>query len=117
MQSTRLLCCCLGAGPAEGTGTGAAPQQRAAARLARYLLRRTALVEQLMGLLATVPDTFEAARVTGLTIPQAGLPEQVGLAGLQAVPAAGMSGRAWLCLQSAHVMRLMGLLATVPDTF
>jgi DNA polymerase delta subunit 1 len=42
----------------------------AAVRLARYGVRRLEVVRQLMNLLATVPETFEAARVTGLTIPQ-----------------------------------------------
>jgi hypothetical protein len=46
--------------------------EAAAVRLARYGVRRLEVVRQLMGLLATVPETFEAARVTGLTVPQVG---------------------------------------------
>lgn len=46
-----------------------APSPRAAAaRLACYSLTRTQVVRQLMHTLATIPDAFEMARVTGLSL-------------------------------------------------
>ncbi|KAL6749924.1 DNA polymerase family B-domain-containing protein [Haematococcus lacustris] len=55
------------------TDLGAAPDiasspQAAAARLARYCLRRTGAIRELMETLATIPEAFEMARVTGLSI-------------------------------------------------
>lgn len=55
-------------------GIVVAPEQlagvRAAMRLARYSLRRCAAVSALMERLASVPETFEMARATGLTLNQ-----------------------------------------------
>ncbi|GIL43515.1 hypothetical protein Vafri_1224, partial [Volvox africanus] len=51
----------------------AAPLQAAAtaaARIASYILRRVDVVVRLTSQLATLPEAFEMARVTGLTIPQ-----------------------------------------------
>lgn len=45
----------------------------AAARLARYSLRRVQAVRQLVERLAVLPEAFEMGRVCGLTIPQVGL--------------------------------------------
>jgi hypothetical protein len=41
-----------------------------AARLARYALRRSAVLAGLLAKLATVPEAIEMARATGLTLPQ-----------------------------------------------
>jgi DNA polymerase delta subunit 1 len=66
----------LSTAAAGAAGAGAAPGavapswQAAAARLARYALRRVQLVRQLLERLATLPEAFEMARVTGLTINQ-----------------------------------------------
>jgi DNA polymerase delta subunit 1 len=63
---------------AGGTGEAAAAAaiapswQAAAARLARYAQRRVQLVGHLLARLATLPEAFEMARVTGLTINQVG---------------------------------------------
>jgi DNA polymerase delta subunit 1 len=46
------------------------PGVRAGLRLARYSLGRCAAVADLMGRLATVPEVFEMARATGLTLEQ-----------------------------------------------
>jgi len=39
-------------------------------RLARYAMARGKLLQQLLQRLATVPETVELARATGLTLPQ-----------------------------------------------
>jgi DNA polymerase delta subunit 1 len=94
-------------GRAGGSGSQAAGEagqaiapswQAAAARLARYTLRRLQLVGQLLGHLATLPEAFEMARVTGLTIDQVG-----GLARL--------GGRVALLLRPGRLLQLAGLLA------
>lgn len=41
-----------------------------ALRLARYAMARGKLLQQLLQRLATVPETVELARATGLTLPQ-----------------------------------------------
>lgn len=46
------------------------PSVRAALRLARYSLSRCAAVQGLMVRLASVPESFEMARATGLTLDQ-----------------------------------------------
>lgn len=46
------------------------PGVRAGLRLARYSLRRCAAVSALMERLASVPESFEMARATGLTLNQ-----------------------------------------------
>lgn len=56
------------ANPPEGGSAAMA----AGLRLARYSLRRVGVVERLMDRLATVPETVEMSRATGLTIDQAG---------------------------------------------
>jgi hypothetical protein len=48
------------------------PGVRAGLRLARYSLGRCAAVTDLMARLATVPEVFEMARATGLTLEQVG---------------------------------------------
>jgi DNA polymerase delta subunit 1 len=62
-------------GPAAAAEAGAAiapSWQAVAARLARFTVRRMQLVAQLLGHLATLPEAFEVARFTGLTINQVG---------------------------------------------
>lgn len=62
-----------GAAGEAGAAAAIAPSwQAAAARLARYSLRRVQLVGQLLARLATLPEAFEMARVTGLTLNQVG---------------------------------------------
>lgn len=54
---------------------GSAQQAAAAAalRLAQYSLRRVAAVASLVERLATIPETYEISRATGLTIDQVGV--------------------------------------------
>lgn len=54
------------------------PAIRAALRLARYSLARCGAVLGLMQRLASVPESFEMARATGLTLDQVGGPGWVG---------------------------------------
>jgi hypothetical protein len=65
------------AAAADPAGSYYVPQQqlpavRAALRLARYSLARCDVVLRLMSRLATVPESFEMARATGLTLDQVG---------------------------------------------
>jgi DNA polymerase delta subunit 1 len=53
-------------------GEGQLPGIRAGLRLARYSLGRCAAVADFMARLATVPEVFEMARATGLTLEQVG---------------------------------------------
>jgi hypothetical protein len=52
------------------------PGVRAAMRLARYSLARCGAVAALMTRLASIPEMFEMARATGLTLNQVGRPQQ-----------------------------------------
>ncbi|KIZ06809.1 hypothetical protein MNEG_1145 [Monoraphidium neglectum] len=65
----------MAAGPAGGGGRAAAAatlesQRAAAVRLARYTRRRVLAVRRLTERLATLPESFEMARATGLTVQQ-----------------------------------------------
>mgnify|MGYP001084474143 CR=1 FL=1 len=58
------------AGAADAAGLATPPGLAAALRLARYALRRVGVVEGLLHRLATIPETIEMARATGLTMGQ-----------------------------------------------